>query len=170
VREEREREREVSVDVELVTQMEEEAGRLAGETTSGGEEEVGGNQEIRDVSRVYFTCDSSVVAGRAGVFQDSAATRGDPDETKNSGVQGRGCGAQIMDGQTSFIDREHFGQVEGRSGGVADGNVRGGEQSGSGDEIVVRGRRWFIGSAKRSRVDDRALKFPTTTFFYHFVG
>ena len=42
--------------------------------------------------------------GRAGVFQNSAAVRGDPNETEDSGVQGRGGGAEIVDRQTGFVD------------------------------------------------------------------
>ncbi len=155
--------------MELVTQMEEEAGRLAGETTSGSEEEMGGNQEVGDVGGVDFSGDGGVVAGRSGVFEDSAAIGGKPDETEDSGIKSRGGSAEIVNRQTDLVDAEDFGQVEGGGGGVADGNVCGGEQSGSGDEVVVWGRRCF-GSAKRARVDYGALKLPTTTFFNHLVG
>ena len=57
------------VDVKLFTQMEEEAGRLAGETAGRGKDKVGGNQEIGDVGGVDFASDSGVVAGRAFVFE-----------------------------------------------------------------------------------------------------
>jgi hypothetical protein len=33
-----------------------------------------------------------------------------------------------MDGETSFINRENFGEVKGRGGGVADCDDGGGEQ------------------------------------------
>ena len=76
--------------------MEEEAGRFAGETTSGGEEEMGGNQEVGDVGGVYFSGDGGVVAGRAGVFEDSATIRSDPDETGDGHVQGASGGPEIV--------------------------------------------------------------------------
>ncbi len=69
-----------------------------------------------------------------------------------------------MDRQTGFIDLKDFSQVEGRVGGVADGDEGGGVQSGSGDEIVVRGRRGF-GCAERTDVDYCTLKTSTTTIF-----
>ena len=110
-----------------------------------------------------------MVAGWASVFEDSAAIGGKPDETEDSGIQSRGGSAEIVNRQTDLVDAEDFGQVEGGGGGVADGNVCGGKQSGSGDEVVVWGRRCF-GSAERARVDYGALKLPTTAFFNHLVG
>jgi hypothetical protein len=80
-----------------------------------------------------------VVAGRAGVFEDSAAIGGEPDKAEDSGIQSRGGGAEIVNRQTDLVDAEDFGQVEGRGGGVPDGNVGGGEQSRGGDKIVVGG-------------------------------
>ena len=65
--------------------MKEKAGRLTRGTTSRGE---GGYQEIGDVRGVNFARDSRVVAGRAVVFENSAAIRGDPDETENGSVKG----------------------------------------------------------------------------------
>jgi hypothetical protein len=55
-------------DVKLFTQMEEEAGRLAGETACRSKDKVGGNQEIGDVGGVDFASDSGVFAGRAFVL------------------------------------------------------------------------------------------------------
>jgi hypothetical protein len=49
--------------------MEEKASRLAGETTGGGEVEVGGNQEVGNVFRVNVAGDCFVVAGGAGSFK-----------------------------------------------------------------------------------------------------
>ncbi len=65
-----------------------------------------------------------------------------------------------MDGETVFIDHDDFGKVEGGGWSVADCDDRVGEQGGGGDEVVVRGRRGF-GSAERTNVDDRPLKFST---------
>ena len=166
---EREKMKGSSVDMELVAEMKEKTGRLARQTTRGGEDEVGGYQEVGDVGGVNFARDSGVVAGGASVFEDSAAIGGKPDETEDSGIKSRGGSAEIVNRQTDLVDAEDFGQVEGGGGGVADGNVCGGEQSGSRDEVVVWGRRCF-GSAERARVDYGALKLPTTTFFNHLVG
>ncbi len=58
-----------SVGVKLVAEMEEKASRLAGETTGGGEVEVGGNQEVGNVFRVNVAGDCFVVAGGAGSFK-----------------------------------------------------------------------------------------------------
>ncbi len=59
------------ISVELVAKLEDEACRLSRETTGGGEGKVGGNQEVRDVGGVDLSGDGMVVAGRAGVFQNS---------------------------------------------------------------------------------------------------
>ncbi len=56
----------------MVAEVEEKTSRLAGETTGGGEVEVGGDQEIGDVFRVNVASDCFVVASGAGVFHDSA--------------------------------------------------------------------------------------------------
>jgi hypothetical protein len=50
--------------VKLVAEMEEKASRLARETTSCGEGEVGGDQEVGDVFSVNVYGDCGVVAGR----------------------------------------------------------------------------------------------------------
>ena len=55
-----------------------------------------GNEKVRDVSCVNFACDSSVVAGRARVFEDSTAIGSDPDETEDSSVEGRCGGAKVV--------------------------------------------------------------------------
>ena len=81
-----------------------------------------GHQKIRDVRRVDFTSDSSVVAGGAGVFEDCAAIWGNPDKTKDSGVEGGGGGAKVVDGEMSLGDGQNGGQVKGRCRGIADSN------------------------------------------------
>jgi hypothetical protein len=69
------------VDVKLVAKMEEKARRFARKTASGGEDEVGGNQEVWDVGSIDLTGDGGVVPGGAGVLEDGAAIGGNPDET-----------------------------------------------------------------------------------------
>ncbi len=91
----RERERD-SVSVELVTEMEEKASRLASETASGSEGEVGGNQQIVDVFRVNFASDGCVVAGRARVLHYSSGVGGEPEEAEDCSVHVWGLGAQIV--------------------------------------------------------------------------
>jgi hypothetical protein len=59
--------------------------------------------------------------------------------------------------------------MEGRVGGVADSNDGGGEECSGGDEVVVR-EGWGFGRAKGTDVDDGALKFPSRSFFFDFIG
>ena len=93
-----------SVNVKLVFEVVEETRRLAGESAGGREGEMRGHQKIRDVSRVDFTSDSSVVAGRAGVFENSASIGRDPNETEDGSVESRGGGTQVVDRQVGFGD------------------------------------------------------------------
>ncbi len=85
-----------SVDVELVTEMEEKASRLASETASGSEGEVGGNQQIVYVFRVNFASDGCVVAGRARVLHYGSGVGGEPEEAEDCSVHVWGLGAQIV--------------------------------------------------------------------------
>jgi hypothetical protein len=82
--------------MKLVAEMKEKTGRLARQTTRGGEEEVGGYQEIWDVRGVNFSPNSGMVAGRAGVFENSAAIRSDPDETEDGSVKGASGGPEVV--------------------------------------------------------------------------
>jgi hypothetical protein len=107
-----EREREVSVDMELCTQMEEDAGRLAGETACRSKDKVGGNQEIGDVGGVDFASDSGVVAGRAFVFEDGPSIGGEPDETEGGSVEMRGGGAKVVERQVVFVEIKDLSQVK----------------------------------------------------------
>jgi hypothetical protein len=84
--------------MELVAEVKEKTGRLARQTTRGSEEELGGYQEIGDVWGVNFARDSGVVAGWAGVFEDSAAVRSDPDETEDGSVKGARGGPEVVQG------------------------------------------------------------------------
>ncbi len=74
------------IGVELVAEMEEETGGLAGQTAGGREGEVGGDQEIVDVFGVNFSGDSDVVAGRASVAENSALVGSSPHETEDSRI------------------------------------------------------------------------------------
>ena len=163
-----ERERERLVDVELFTQMKEKARRLTRETTSRGEDKVGCYQKVWNVGGVDFARDSGVVAGWAVVFEDGAAIRGNPDETEDGSVEGASGGPEVVQGQQRLSEVEDLSQVKSRVGGVADGNDSGGEQCGGGYEIVVRWW-WGFSRAKWSDIDDRALKFPSGSFFFHFI-
>ncbi len=110
------------VDVELVTQMEEEAGRLAGETAGRSKDKVGGNQEIGDVGSVDFASDSGMVAGRAFVFEYGSSIGGEPDETEGGSVEMRGGGAEIVERQMGFVESKDRSQVKSGVRGVANGN------------------------------------------------
>ena len=83
--------------MKLFAEMDEKTSRLARETTDGGEGKVGGNQEVGDVGSVDLSGDSMVVAGRAGVFQESLAIGSNPDETKGGGVESRGGGSEVVE-------------------------------------------------------------------------
>jgi hypothetical protein len=149
--------------------MEEEAGGFAGETAHRGKDKVGGNQEVVDVGGVYLASDGSMVAGWACVLENGPSIGGEPDETKDSSVQGgMGC-AVVVQGYEVFVEGGDFGEMKGRGRCVANGNNSGGEESGGGDEIVVWGGR--VGRrAKRANIDDGPLKFSAAAIFCHFVG
>ena len=89
--------------MELVAKVEEEACRLARKTAGGSESKVGGNQEVGEVGSVDLAGDSMVVAGRAGVFQDSLSVRSTPNETKGSGVEGRGGGSEVVKAELVLV-------------------------------------------------------------------
>ena len=116
-----------------------------------------GHQKIRDVRRVNFTGDSSVVAGRARVLEYSTAIGSDPDETEDSSVEGRCGGAKVVDGQVCFVDLGDRGQMERRVGSVADSNDGFRVESGDSDEVVM-GWWWVFGRAEGANVNDGALK------------
>ena len=144
----------------MIAEMEEKASRLAGETTGGGEVEVGGDQEIGDVFRVDVASDCFVVAGGAGVLHHSAVGGGEPKRTEDSGIHGGVGGAQVVDRKESLRDGRDVGEVELRRGIVANGDDGAGVEGGVRDESVVRGGR-ILGSAERASVNDRSLKNAT---------
>jgi hypothetical protein len=143
--------------MKLFTQMEEEAGRFAGETAHRSKDKVGSNQEIGDVGGGNFAGDGRMVAGWAFVFEDGPSIGGEPDEAKNSSVQrGSGC-AIVVQGQDVFVECGDFGEVKGGGRCVADSNDSRGKQSSGGDEIVVW-CGWVGGRAKGANVNDGPLK------------
>ena len=77
--------------------MEEEACRLARETAGGGEGEVGRDEEVVDVFSVNLAGDSGMVAGRAGVAENSALVGGGPHEAEDGSVDRGVGGAQIVE-------------------------------------------------------------------------
>ena len=92
------------IDVELVFEVEDQTCRLASETARGGEGQMRGNEKVRDVSCVDFACDSSVIAGRASGFEDSATIWSVPDETEDGRVKCRGGGAKVVNGEMGLGD------------------------------------------------------------------
>ncbi len=99
---------------------------------------MGGDQEIVDVFSVDFSGDSNVVAGRASVAENSALVGSGPHETKDSHIDGRGGGPQVVEGKVGFGVGENFGDVELRGGVVADSNNGSSGNLGRREKIVVR--------------------------------
>jgi hypothetical protein len=141
--------------VELVAEVEEKSRRLARETTSCGEGEVGADQEVVDVFSVNVAGDCFVVAGGAGVLvlHDGAIVGCEPEKAEDSGIHVRVGGAQVVDREERFRDDLNFGKVKLRRGSVVDGDDGSGVKGGVRDEIVVR--RWgVLGRAERAGIDD----------------
>ena len=107
------------IDVKLVFEMEEETRRRTSEAARGGEGEMRGHEKVRDVGGVDFSGDSSVVAGRARVLENSATIRSDPDETEDCSVESRGGGAKVVDCQVGLGELGDRCQMKGRVRGVA---------------------------------------------------
>ncbi len=74
------------ISVELVTKVEEEACRLARETTGGGKGKVGCDQEGVNVFGVDVARDCFVVAGRARVFEYIADVSGASQRRRKTAV------------------------------------------------------------------------------------
>ena len=108
--------------MKLVFEMEDQTRRLASEAARGGEGEMRGNEEVRNVGGIDFSRDSGVVAGRARVLKNSATIGSDPDETEDSGFDVRGCGAKVVNRQVGFGDLGDRGQMERRVGCITDSN------------------------------------------------
>ena len=87
---------ELSVNVELVAQVVDQLVRWAREFTRGGERQVGGNQEVRQVFGGDVASDGCVVAGGSGVLQDSLVVRGEPQELEDSAIKVLVGGAKIL--------------------------------------------------------------------------
>ncbi len=130
---------------------------------------MGGDQEIVDIFGVNFSGDSDVVAGRASVAENSALVGSGPHETKDSRVDGRGGGPQVVEGKVGFGVGDNFGDVESRGGVAADSNNGSGGELGRRKKIVVRWG-WCVGGAKGTDIDHGTLKSSLGTFFFHFIG
>ena len=87
---------ELSVNVELVAQVVDQLVRWAREFTRGGERQVGGDQEVRQVFSGDVASDGCVVAGRSGVFEDSLVVWGEPQELEDGAVKVFVGGAEVV--------------------------------------------------------------------------
>ncbi len=70
---------------------------LASETASRREAEVRGHENVGVVCGVNFASDSGMVAGRSGVFENSAVIWINPEETEDGRVESRGGGSEVVD-------------------------------------------------------------------------
>ena len=155
--------------MELVVKVEEKACRLARETASGGEGEVGSDQEVRNVLGVDFARDGLVVAGGASVFHDGAVIGGEPEKTEDGCVHLWVGGSEVVHCKLRFVHCLYFRDIKERGGRVADCDDGARVKSGFGGEIVMwRGR--ILGSTEGAGVNDGALEFTSRTFLFHFVG
>ena len=84
-----------------------------------------------------------MVAGRAGVFENSASIGRDPNETEDGSVESRGGGAKVVNRQVGFIDLCNRGQMKRRVVSIADSDDGFGVKSCGSDEIVVVGGAEF---------------------------
>ena len=73
----------MSVDVQLVAKVMEQLVRGAREFASGGEGQVGGDQEVGQVVGRDVSSDGGMVAGGSGVFEDSLVVCGEPQELED---------------------------------------------------------------------------------------
>ncbi len=145
--------------MELGAKVEEEACRLARETTGVGKGEMRGNQEFGDVFGVDLAGDCFVAAGRASVAENSALVGSSPHETESSSVERRVGGSQVVEGKMSLGVGEDFRQVKVRVGGVADSDNRARNKLCKREEVVVRWW-WVLRGAERANVHNGALESP----------
>jgi hypothetical protein len=68
----------LSVNVKLGAKVMEQLVRGAREFASGGEGQVGGDQEVKQVVSGDVSSDGCVIAGGSGVFEDSFVVGGEP--------------------------------------------------------------------------------------------
>jgi hypothetical protein len=85
---------------------------LAGETASGGEGKVCGNEEVGKIFVGDFAGEGAVVAGWACWFENSLVVGRDPGEFEDSAFHVRVGGAKVVDGGVGFGDSRELSQVE----------------------------------------------------------
>ena len=85
---------------------------LAGETASGGEGKVSGNEEVGEIFVCDFAGDGAVVASRARGLEDGLVVGREPGEFEDGAFHVRVGGAEVVDGGGGFGDSRELGQVE----------------------------------------------------------
>ena len=70
---------------------------LAGETASGGEGKVSGNEEVGEIVVGDFAGDGAVIAGWARWFENSLVVRREPGELEDGAFHVRVGGIQVVD-------------------------------------------------------------------------
>ncbi len=146
-----------SVNVQLVVQVMKQLVRGAREFASGGESQMGGDQEVRQVVGGDVSSDGDMVAGGSDVFEDSLVVWGEPQELEDGAGKVWVGGAEVVERGVSLGESNQAGEVKSRGGRVADGNEGAGDEIQSGEKVVMR---WWWGSrgAKGAHVRDGAFK------------
>ncbi len=120
-----------SVNVQLVVQVMKQLVRGAREFASGGESQMGGDQEVGQVVGGDVSSDGDMVAGGSGVFEDSLVVWEEPQELEDgAGKVGVGCAKVVKRGGG-------LGES-----GEADGNEGARGESQSGEQVMMR---WWWG-------------------------
>ncbi len=101
-----------------------------------------------------------MVAGRAGVFENSASIGRDPNETEDGSVESRGGGAKVVKREVGFINLCNRGQMKRKVGSIADSDDGLRVESGYSDEIVM-GRWRVLSRAEGANIYDGALKLAS---------
>ena len=107
---------------------------LAGETASGGEGKVSGNEEVGEIFVGDFAGDGAVVAGRARGLEDSLVVGREPGEFEDGAFHVSVGVTQVVDGGVGFGDSRELGEVEVRCGVVANGKDGAGFEGHGGQE------------------------------------
>ncbi len=87
---------ELSVNMKLGAKVMKQLVRGMREFAGGGEGQVGGDQEVRQVFSGDVSGDGCVVAGGSGVFEDSLVVWGEPKELENSVIKTVVGGAKVV--------------------------------------------------------------------------
>ncbi len=86
-----------SVDVQLFVEVMKQLVRGAREIASGGEGQVGGNQEVGQVFGGDISSDGCVVAGGSGVLEDGLVVWGEPQEFEDGTIEVWVGGAKVVE-------------------------------------------------------------------------